>query len=895
MVIMNRMAGRERELSSLGELLDATVRGSGGCVVVDGPFGIGKTHLLKVTGLEAAARGLTVVAGRASVTDQPVPVHLLVNFLRHAMPGEAAVEQLAVPGANPFWLIDRVGDLVEVAARRRPLVVALDDAQRIDDVSALALRGLVPRLASSPVLWLLARRPVAAGSIAQHAVDWLAEHVAVRVRLREPGEEAVADLCAGILGARPDASVLRWAARCGGNPKVMENVFSAFIKAGQMIIVDGAASVVSDGLPDGVLTAVHGLLEEMPPPLRRLLAAAGRLGHTFPADRVTGLLDGPAADVSAAIDEAVRVGLLRRDGAELTFAHQVVGEALRHAAYPRPERAEPATAPAAGDVADDPAPRGRLDPPHSPAGVRVARSAPEAAMPVAAAGPAPRSGRCGCDEVVAGAVSHLENRSAEAPRALARALRLLSGAGRAAEAGRLAEVILRRDLPADVETQLVLELGHGMRAAGSRRLAAGFLRRTRARHDVCELDRAKLDRALADITKRLGGASPAGPEPGTPSPGCAPGARPLWTWLVRALAAADQRDEAQAVLDTVRPTTQEPRHTGSETLRRGHRAELLAAAGRLEEARAEAEAALRAADRALPADCVPARLVLAHLSVHRGDLATASDQLRAAERLAGADDTARMDWALARFHAASGRPAMMVQTLINVAGQVVPDPLLFTEAPAAAAALVRQARRAGLDAEAERAVEVARRVARGNPFVQSLAAAAEHAAGLLRDDPAALLRAADLHRLAGRTQAAAGAVEDAARGTRDRAEATRLLEAAADAYRECGARRDLDRVEAELRGVPAHNVRPLVPDRPRSGWESLTSAELRVVRAIVDGMTNREAASSLFLSPHTVDSHLRRVFSKLDINSRVELTRCFIAHEAVRPALATPRQPASAG
>jgi DNA-binding CsgD family transcriptional regulator len=53
----------------------------------------------------------------------------------------------------------------------------------------------------------------------------------------------------------------------------------------------------------------------------------------------------------------------------------------------------------------------------------------------------------------------------------------------------------------------------------------------------------------------------------------------------------------------------------------------------------------------------------------------------------------------------------------------------------------------------------------------------------------------------------------------------------------------------------------------------LTSAELAVARLVAEGMTNREVAERLFLSPHTVNSHLRHVFTKLGINSRVELAR----------------------
>lgn len=57
------------------------------------------------------------------------------------------------------------------------------------------------------------------------------------------------------------------------------------------------------------------------------------------------------------------------------------------------------------------------------------------------------------------------------------------------------------------------------------------------------------------------------------------------------------------------------------------------------------------------------------------------------------------------------------------------------------------------------------------------------------------------------------------------------------------------------------------------GWLSLTPAEVRVARLVVQGLTNRAVARRLAISPHTVDTHLRRVFDKLSVRSRVELTR----------------------
>jgi DNA-binding CsgD family transcriptional regulator len=66
--------------------------------------------------------------------------------------------------------------------------------------------------------------------------------------------------------------------------------------------------------------------------------------------------------------------------------------------------------------------------------------------------------------------------------------------------------------------------------------------------------------------------------------------------------------------------------------------------------------------------------------------------------------------------------------------------------------------------------------------------------------------------------------------------------------------------------------------RPRVGWASLTESEQALAVLIAEGLTNRQAAERLFISRHTVDAHLRHIFRKLGINSRVRLARLVAVH-----------------
>ena len=72
--------------------------------------------------------------------------------------------------------------------------------------------------------------------------------------------------------------------------------------------------------------------------------------------------------------------------------------------------------------------------------------------------------------------------------------------------------------------------------------------------------------------------------------------------------------------------------------------------------------------------------------------------------------------------------------------------------------------------------------------------------------------------------------------------------------------------------------------RPVVGWSSLTESERAIAHLVAQGLTNREAAAHLFVSRHTVGAHLRQIFRKLEINSRVQLAHLVALHEEDRPA-----------
>ncbi len=50
------------------------------------------------------------------------------------------------------------------------------------------------------------------------------------------------------------------------------------------------------------------------------------------------------------------------------------------------------------------------------------------------------------------------------------------------------------------------------------------------------------------------------------------------------------------------------------------------------------------------------------------------------------------------------------------------------------------------------------------------------------------------------------------------------------------------------------------------------------MRLVVQGHTNRATAAALFVSANTISTHLRSIYNKLDVNSRVQLTRVALHH-----------------
>jgi DNA-binding CsgD family transcriptional regulator len=98
------------------------------------------------------------------------------------------------------------------------------------------------------------------------------------------------------------------------------------------------------------------------------------------------------------------------------------------------------------------------------------------------------------------------------------------------------------------------------------------------------------------------------------------------------------------------------------------------------------------------------------------------------------------------------------------------------------------------------------------------------------------------------------------------------LDRAWDEYHRVDARTYRAGVQRVMRDAGARRGKwSTVATKPASGWPSLTESERRVAALIGAGRTNRSAAAELGVSVNTVGTHLRAVFAKLGIRSRVQL------------------------
>jgi DNA-binding CsgD family transcriptional regulator len=115
------------------------------------------------------------------------------------------------------------------------------------------------------------------------------------------------------------------------------------------------------------------------------------------------------------------------------------------------------------------------------------------------------------------------------------------------------------------------------------------------------------------------------------------------------------------------------------------------------------------------------------------------------------------------------------------------------------------------------------------------------------------------------------------RRRRQRVDARSHLRAALEQFEHVRAARWAERARMELRAT-GETTRAPEP----STLSELTPQELHAARLVAQGLSNKEVAAQLFLSPRTIDFHMRNVFRKLDITSRTQLARLPLGDEAPR-------------
>ncbi|HEX4256044.1 MAG TPA: AAA family ATPase [Streptosporangiaceae bacterium] len=875
------LRGRSAELTAaFGPLRRAERARQGGVLLVTGEPGIGKSALLAAVAAEASARGF-----RVGATAGPgAGLAPLLSALRSGPdPLLSAAELAELAELAPVLMADRVaGRLAELAGPAgtgAPLLIVVDDLPMVSREGRVTLRALAARLTGAPVVWALGSRRASREFLA--GLDEAGPH-GVRVewvRLGPLPRPEVAALARDRLGREPDGALRRMLAGSGGNPRLAVAVLDGLAQA-------AARGEPTDRIPSVLVRTVRRVLTGLGPGPRELTELAVVLDRPMTVSEACALLPGQAeAEVTRAIDVSIAAGLLRGSGPAVRPRFGLIREAIY------------------GDLP----------------GLR------RAALHL----------RCGQLLLATGGD----------PRAAAAHARAAAGDGRAAEAALISRQAAAGLVPGDpsAAARVITDLRRSISSndAGLEATVQDTDLLLRAQHDraaleVADLGLARTDDPAARATLQILAARAlialgrpgeaqgrilAAARPGGPAMG--PVRARLDAAEARALAACGPEEVTRAAaaraLVAARATGDRPaevlavealaeasrRHgRAAEALRQGRVLRQLAGPGHPAQLAREIFA-LQQADRLTDAGLLLAAAGPAAASAPSLVEARLWQQL-AAGQLAEAAGTAAALAELGRelgsppYRELGGQAADVIAWLRGEAGALLVRPT-GPELRAArergapwlwqpgAMRLVAQAGLAAGDRDlAGSAAAVAEAAAARNPGLAVTGGLARQVRGLVHGDTSLLGRAWELLRDSPRPLVRAGAAQDygaallAGPGAGSRAAGVRLLDEAREMFGQIGAAGPQRAVELALRraGKPARAAPPGLP-APTAGWDSLTAAERKVAELVSSGYTNRATASQLGLSPNTIGTHVRSIFSKLHIQSRVQLAN--LRHETQPP------------